>query len=74
MQSEPHSSGHGMPFPGNATSRAKIHRGCTDYFMRRRATDKSGGVILGRADDEGSLENCVINNLGEVPCRLRGLG
>src|ERR1051326_4056612 len=41
MHSEPHSSGHGISLLGGATSRAKIHCGCTDYFMRRRPADKN---------------------------------
>ncbi len=41
MQSEPHSSGHGIPLLGNAMSRAKIHRGCTNYFMRTVNADKN---------------------------------
>jgi hypothetical protein len=34
MHSDRHRSGHEIPLLGGAASRAKIHRGCTDYFMR----------------------------------------
>ena len=45
MQSEPHSCGHGMPLLGKAMSRAKIHRGCTDYFMRTVDADNQWKIL-----------------------------
>jgi len=39
MQSDPQRSGHGIPLLAGALSCAKIHRGCTDYFMRRWTAD-----------------------------------
>jgi hypothetical protein len=46
MQSEPQRSRHGIPLVVGATSRVKIHRGCTDYFIRTRRDDNRWKISI----------------------------